>query len=132
MIAGNKTVMITLATAACAWSTFAQTLFFRDDFSGPNQWPGGTIVNQQLLFSAVCGPMNTNAPLNSFFGAGHQPELPPAPLQDNETLEYRVDLVGANQDDLAAHLHYYAGGTGGGYILSMKHDAVAVVKFFDG
>ncbi len=132
MIAGNKTALIVLASTACAWSTFAQTLLFKDDFSGPNYWPGGTIVNQQLVFSTRFGPMNTNALIDSFSGAGHFPELAPAPLSENQTLEYRVDLVGANQDDLVAEVHYYASGTGGGYIFGKKQDVVGFIKFFDG
>ncbi len=131
MFAANKTVLITVASAACAWSTFAQSLLFRDDFGGPNQWSWGTIVNQQLLFSTAIGSMNTNVPSDSFCGAA-PPVLAPAPLSDNQTLEYRVDLVGRNQDELAAHLHYAASGTGGGYAFVKSQDIVAFFKFFDG
>ncbi len=130
MIATNKPALITLASAACAWSTFAQTLLFSDNFSGTDAWEGGTVSNEQCVLSKAFGAMNTNNPLATWVGSSHT--VPTSgPLADNQTLEFRVDLVGANQEDLAAGLHYF-NGWAEGYVFGKSQDTVGLFKFFDG
>jgi hypothetical protein len=133
MIAKRYAVLAAVAVCAlgaCISTAFAQTLLFKDDFSGANTWGEGNVVNQQFVLSRDFGPMDTNNLLATWAGAGHS--IPTSgPLPDNQTLELRVDLVGANQDDAAAGLHFF-NGVGEGYIFGKSQKVVSFLKFFDG
>jgi hypothetical protein len=139
MIHKTNIALITLALAVCVSTAFAQTLLLQDDFSGPNLpgWTTGvfpgdlTEVNQQLVISEnFFGPMQTNNLLATFTGAMHS--IPIAgPLPDHQTLELRADLVGANQGDARAGVHYFDG-VGQGYIFGKSQNVVTLFKFWDG
>lgn len=132
---------LTLALLACAASTCAQTLLFQDGFSDPKLtgWTtmgsGGlrTNINQQLLISATCGPFRANNLFANHFILGHRIGTP-VTLTNNWTVEGRVDLVGANQNDAWSSMHFLWPSVrgGSGYLLWKDEDEIALVKFWNG
>ena len=101
----KKNVALTLALTACVSTAFAQTNWLKDDFNGPTlTWTESSlaqigVVNEQLVVSGSFPAPQTNNPLASAGGAFHLIALPSDPLPDQQTLELRADLVGANQND---------------------------------
>jgi hypothetical protein len=141
MIRPMNITLITLAWAVWVSTSHAQTILFKDDFSNPGLpgWTTGgsgglmTNINQQLVRSAACGPLQTNNPMVT-----HLPFLQPitnsGALPDNWTLEGRADLVSANQNDAWASVHFLWNlwNSGQGYIFYKDQDEIALVKFWNG
>lgn len=134
--------LITLALAAGVSTAFAQTNWLSDDFPDPALigWTTGgfqgtlTNINQQLVISEnFFGPAQTNDPNATHVPAGHA--LPNAgPLPDQQTLEVRVDLVSASQNDVCASigLNWAAPALGSGYYLFKDEDEIGLMKFYNG
>jgi hypothetical protein len=127
--------LVNLALTACVSTAFAQTNWLKDDFNGPIlTWtPNGPgqirLTNQQLVVSGSFGRMQTNNPVATSIGAYHTIGLPSGPLPDQQTLELRADLVGANQNDAWAGLHFLWSSVGG-YALWKDQDEVVLHKFW--
>lgn len=128
--------LATLAFAAIFSTAFAQTKLWSDNFGLPLVgWTsvGGQIneVNQQFVVSGSFGPMQTNSP-NATHAAGIHSIPTSGPLRDNQALELRADLVGANQNDAWAGLHFLWPSEGQGYVFFKDEDEVGLVKFWNG
>jgi len=138
MMSKKNIALMTLALTACVSTALAQTNWLKADFNaGPLTWTQegtGQIqqTNQQLVVSGSFGRMQTNDPLATFVGAYHTIGLPSGPLPDQQTLELRADLVGANQNDAWAGLHFLWSSDGKGYALWKDQDEVALLKFWNG
>lgn len=136
MMSKKNIALMTLALTACVSTAFAQTNWLKDDFNGPIlTWTkGGTgqiqQTNQQLVVSGSFGPMQTNDPVATSVGAYHTIGLPSGPLPDQQTLELRADLVGANQNDAWAGIHFLWSPEYKGYILWKDQDEVVLHKFW--
>jgi hypothetical protein len=64
--------------------------------------------------------------------AGVHPIPTSGPLPDHQTLEMRADLVGANQNNAWAGLHFLWVPQGQGHLFVKDEDEVGLVKFWDG
>jgi hypothetical protein len=125
-----------LALTAGVSTASAQTLLWSDDFSDPrlSGWtqvtPGQiSVINQQFVVSGSFGRMQTNNPTVTEAADNHS--IPTSgPLPDNQTLELRADLVGANQNDAWAAIHF--GWDSEGYGFFKDQDEVALVKWYNG
>lgn len=99
-----------LALMAWASAACAQSLLWSDDFSNPAGWLcwNGQIsfANQQATVSGSFGPTDTNNPSAYLVYAPH-PIPSSGPLPDHQTLEARVDLVIANQNDAWADVSFF-------------------------
>jgi hypothetical protein len=130
-------IVIALALAAGVLTTSAQTLLYSNAFVSPSGLtPYGpmqmSISGQQLVLSStVSSPMPTNNPLATC-GPVFAPTLfPPGLLPDQQTLELRVDLVSANQNDAFAYLQWWVPsvtGQGKGYALFKDEDEIGLLK----
>jgi hypothetical protein len=138
MILNKHIALTTLALAAGVAPAFAQTNVWSDNFNDNNPigWTQGSIghldeTNQQFAVSASFGPAQTNSPLATHAAGVHS--IPSSgPLPDNQTLELRADLVGANQNDAWAGLHFLWSPGGQGYAFFKDQDEVALLKFWNG
>ena len=134
----KRTMNIALAMlglTACLSTAFAQTTVLSNDFSGPlTGWTvvGGqvNVVNEEFVVSGNWGLASTNNP-TATHAAGYHPISTSGPLPENQTLELRADLVGANQNDAWAGLHFFWLPQGAGYILFKDQDEVSVWKFYN-
>jgi hypothetical protein len=134
MIRKKTFALITLALAACVSTAFAQTLVWSWDHT-TNGWSyfGAqmTVTNGQLVFSGSFSRADTNNPFATFAGTAHS--LPTSgPLPNNQTLEARVDLVGANQNDAWAGINFWWDTLGTGYIFWKDPDEVGLLKYYNG
>ncbi|MBN2506367.1 MAG: hypothetical protein JXQ71_06705 [Verrucomicrobia bacterium] len=135
MIPRKDIAAITLALAAGVSTASAQTWVWSDDFSPPLVgWTPVhgqiTEVNEQFVLSASFGPFQTNSPTATHAAGVHS--IPTSgPLPDNQTLELRADLGGANQADAWAGLHFFWLSQGQGYIFFKDQDEVGICKFYD-
>ncbi|HNQ89292.1 MAG TPA: hypothetical protein PKM73_11800 [Verrucomicrobiota bacterium] len=131
----TRLLRTTLALAACISTTLAQTVLFEDDFGDPNltAWelpPNSSTVDQQFVLSGDFGPMNPDNYLAAWTGAGRS--IPTSgPLPDHQTLEFRADLVDANQADALASVHYF-NGVDKGYIFGKSQNVLTCFKFWNG
>ena len=105
MISKKNLAVIALALAAGVSTASAQTLLWSDDFNDNNPigWTHGTRGwiaenNQQFVVSGDFGPMQTNNP-TATHAAGMHSIPTTGPLPDNQTLEMRADVAGANQNE---------------------------------
>lgn len=122
------------ALAAGGSMACAQTTWLKDDFShGLGAWQPANlqVLNEQLVVSGSFGLLPTNNPIANSATAGHLIGLPPGPLPDQQTLEWRADLVGANQDDAWAGLEFFWEPEVQGYTFWKDQDEVALVKFWN-
>jgi hypothetical protein len=130
--------LTTLALAASVSTAFAQTNLWSDNFddNNPIGWTHGALgqiaeINQQFAVSASFGAAQTNSPLDTHDAGVHS--IPSSgPLPDNQTLELRADLVGANQNDAWAGLHFLWKPQIQGYAFFKDQDEVALLKFWNG
>jgi hypothetical protein len=132
-----KIAFMTLALTAGVSTVSAQTLLYSNAFlsvSGLTSFGAVQMSNpgeQLVLTSTVHSPMSTNNPSASFGNAYPAPLFPPAPLPDQQTLELRVDLVSANQNDAFAYLEWWVPSgavPGKGYTLFKDEDEIGLVK----
>lgn len=131
-----NTALMALTLTACVSTASAQTLVWSNNFASPlTGWTavGGqlNVVNQEFVVSGNWGPAQTNNP-TATHAAGFHPIPVAGSLPDNQTLEMRADLVGANQNDAWAGLHFFWIPGGAGYILFKDQDEVALVKSYNG
>jgi hypothetical protein len=138
MILKKHIALTTLALAASVSTALAQTNLWSDNFNDNNPigWTQGSLgqideTNQQFVVSASFGRMQTNNPLATH-AAGSHSITSSGPLPDNQTLELRADLVGANQNDALAGLHFLWSPEGQGYLFFKDEDEVGLVKFWNG
>ncbi len=130
--------LTTLALAASVSTASAQTLLWSDNFNDNNPigWTyamRGWIAesNQQFVVSGNFGSAQTNSPLDTHDAGIHS--IPSSgPLPDNQTLELRADLVGANQNDAWAGLHFLWKPQSQGYAFFKDQDEVALLKVGNG
>jgi hypothetical protein len=98
-----------LALTAWASTACAQSLLWSDAFSNPDGWQcwNGQIsfANQQAAISGSFGPTDTNNPA-AYLAWAYHPIPNPGPLPDQQTLEARVDLVSANQNEAWADVAF--------------------------
>jgi hypothetical protein len=141
MIRKQNLSLMTLALVAGVSMASAQTsLLRRDNFDDGIliAWTQGTLgqieeTNHQFVVSGTFGPTQTNNPTATHAAGIHS--IPTSgPLLDNQTLEMRADLVGANQNDAWAGLHFLFGwpSQAQGYVFFKDEDEVALVKFWNG
>ncbi len=122
-----------LVLMAWASSAFAQSLVWSDDFSIPTGWAywNGQIsyTNQQFAVSGTFGPTDTNNP-SAYLAYAYHPIPSPGPLPDHQTLEARVDLVSANQNDAWATTTFlwFDGTTSRAYHFFKDQDEVGLLK----
>ncbi len=134
MIRKRTLALMTLALAACVSTALAQTSVWIWDHTA-NGWsdagPGAmTVANGQLALSATCGPYQVGNPWATWRGTAHS--LPTSgPLPNNQTLEARADLVGANQDDAWAGINLWWDTLGTGYVFWKDPDEVALMKYYN-
>jgi len=130
-------VIAALALAAGLSTAFAQTVVWSDNFddNNPIGWFKGASgqideVNQQFVVSASFGPAQTNSPTATHAAGAHA--IPTAgALPDQQTLELRAELVGANQNDAFAGLHFYWSAQGRGFAFFKDEDEVGLAKFWN-
>ncbi|MBI2925633.1 MAG: hypothetical protein HYY24_08010 [Verrucomicrobia bacterium] len=134
----HSIALTALALVASVSTAFAQTLLLKDDFAGglSADWRKGTlgqlsVIDEQLVVSGNFGPAQTNNP-TATHAAGIRSIPTSGPLPDNQTLELRADLVGANQNDALAGLHFLWMPQGQGYLFFKDGDEVAFLKFWNG
>lgn len=134
----TRLLRTTLALTACLSTAFAQTVLFEDDFGDPSLpgWtsapfpPDFSAVDQHLVLSGDFGPMNPDNYMEAWTGVTHS--LPTSgPLPDQQTLEFRTVLVGANHDNVLAGIHYFDG-IGQGYVFGKSRNVVMLFKFWNG
>ncbi len=124
--------LIALALAGGLSTSFAQSLLYSNDFSssmplilaGPATY---SVSNQQLVLTCTrTTATDTNNAVTST-GAVAPPTLFPAGvLPDQQTLELRVDLIGANQDDAFADLDWF--GNNGSYCFLKDQNEIGLLK----
>lgn len=138
MINKKNLAAIALAWAAGAATASAQTLVWSDNFNDNNPigWSLGSHgqrneTNQQFTVSGSFGPMPTNSTTDTGTVAWHSIGLPSSPLPDNQTLEARVDLVDANQNDAFAAMDFFWSADGRGYSFFKDQDELWMLKFTD-
>jgi hypothetical protein len=137
MIRKMNIALTTLAWAAWASTAFAQTLLWSDAFGNPTGWAhaNGQIsyANQQLAVSGSFGPTDTNNP-SAYLAYAYHPIPSSGPLPDNQTLEARVDLVSANQNDAWATVAFlwFDGSTSDAYHFFKDQDEVGLLKVSGG
>jgi hypothetical protein len=131
--------IMTLALAAGISTAASQTLVWSDtsftagwDATG---WPGTLqSVNGQLVVTlSPLSPAHTNSPSDMHVPGVHA--LPTfGALPDQQTLEFRSDLVSADQNDAVAGiaLNWAAPALGSGYMFFKDEDEIALLKFYNG
>lgn len=137
MISKKNTALITLALMACVSTAFAQTLLLRDNFDDGilTGWIQGGLgqikeVNHEFVVSGSFGPAQTNSPTDTHASGYRLIGLPGSgPLPDNQTMELRADLVGANQNDALAGISFLWV-EGHGYLFQMDQGEVAMMKYY--
>ncbi|MBI4327572.1 MAG: hypothetical protein HY674_20250 [Chloroflexi bacterium] len=132
----SKTISlwITLALAVSVSTTLAQTLLYSNDFSDPSKpltalnWVTYQLSNQQLILTCTrASATDTNNLGTSTGGVEPPPSLfAGGALPDQQTLELRIDLISANQDDAVADLH--AAFNGKGYFFVKDQNEIALLK----
>ena len=128
-----------LALTAGVSTASAQTRLWSDDFSNPRLigWTGvaagqSRVINQQLVVSGSFGRMSTNNPTATVAADNYYFTPTLDPLPDHQTLELRVDLVSANQNDAWAAIHFGWSPESQGYAFFKDQDEVALVKWYNG
>ncbi len=130
-------LLITVALAAGVSTASGQTLLYSNDFQstiGLTPFRAVQMSNpgqQLVLTSTVSSPMDTNNASATFGNAYPSTLFPPALLPDQQTLELRVDLVSANQNDAFAYLQWWVPswtGDGKGYALFTDQDEIGLIK----
>jgi hypothetical protein len=136
----NVLLITALALVAGVSTVSAQTLLYSNDFSslsGVTSFGAVHMSNpsqQLVLTSTVFSPMSTNNASATFGNAYPSTLFPPALLPDQQTLELRVDLVSANQNDAFAYLEWWVPswtGAGKGYTLFKDEDEIGLVKHWN-
>ena len=138
MISKKNIALIILALLASVSTASAQTVLLSDHFDDDilTGWTPGTAgpineIDQQFVVSGSFGPAQTNNPTATHAAGVHS--IPTSgPLPDNQTLVLRADLVGANQNDAWAGLHYLWMPERQGYLFFKDEDEVGLVKFWNG
>jgi hypothetical protein len=139
----TKIALVALALVAGVSTGSAQTLVWSDTefIVGPNDWNTGPFpgilqsVNGQLVVSENSfGGAQPNNPLATHVPGAHV--LPSfGALPDQQTLEFRADLVSANQNDAfaAIALNWAVPGPafGSGYMFFKDEDEIALLKFYN-
>jgi len=135
MIRKKNIALITLAFETCVSTAFAQTLLYSnrfDELIGLTAQGAAQISNpnQQIVFT---GTFSSPTPTNTVLAtAGWAHALFPntGPLPDQQTLELRIDLVSANQNDAFSFIQW--ANQGKGYIVFKDQDEIGLLKFWDG
>jgi len=128
--------LITLALTAGLSTVLGQTQLYTHDFQNLNGWtasskiqmsnPGGQLV----LTHRASMPTPIDDPVATAGSAWPPGLFPPAVLPEQQTLELRVDLVGANQDDAFAYLQWWhmEAPASTGYTLLKDQDEIGLIK----
>jgi len=137
MIHTKHIALTTLALVAGAAAASAHILVWSDNFddNNPIGWTPSmraqiTEVNRQFVVTGNFGPTPTNTPLDTHAAGIHSIPIS-GPLPDNQTLELRVDLVGASENDAWAGLHFLWSPQLQGYAFFKDQDEVGLCKFYD-
>lgn len=106
----SKELLVVSVFAIAAQTGLPQTNLLRDDFDILSGWTQGlkggfSLKEQQLVLSGQFGPTHTNDVTETY--AFVRKAFPfPGALPNLQTLEARVDLVGASQTGVCAHLQF--------------------------
>ena len=140
VVSTKATAVFTVALLAFISTAHGQTLLFKDDFSRSPAANGWIIsfgvnmsqsTNQEFVVTGTfAGPMPTNNPAATLGDAFHAIPTTGA-LPDNQTLEARVDLVGASQKGVQADLHFWGDPEAAGYGLFKTDDGIGLLKFWN-
>ena len=137
MISKKNIAVIALAFAAGVSPASAQTLLWSDTFNDndPIGWENNSVapfneVNQQFVITRSFPPTPLDNPRDAIAYGRHPIAL--ASLPDQQTLEMRVDLVGANQNDALAALQFFWAPEYQGYLFFKDQDEVWLVKMYNG
>jgi len=137
MISKKNLAVIALALAAGVSTASAQTLLWSDNFNddSPIGWENNSVapfneVNQQFVITESFPPTALSNPRDAIAYGRHPIAL--TPLPDAQTLEMRVDLVGANQNDALASINVFWLPEGQGYLFYKDQDEVWLIKFYNG
>jgi hypothetical protein len=120
--------VMTLALAAGVSTSSAQTLLYSNDFSSSIglitvNYATSAVSNQQLVLTCTrTTATDTNNVVTSTAGCGPLTLFPSSVLQDQQTLELRVDLIRANQDDAFADIHFYNNNNGGYFFVKDQNE----------
>lgn len=134
----TRVSLTTLALVAGGSVASGQTHWLTDDFDDgivtwDSSWQGQiTEAEQRLVISGSFGPLPTNNPVANSATAIHTIELPTGPLPDQQEIELRADLVGANRNDAWAGLEFVWDPDIRGYTFWKDQDEVGLVKFSNG
>jgi hypothetical protein len=129
----RRFIFIALTVAVNVSTAWAKDLLYRNDFSGPTapnpiNWATSQIVNEQLILTSTrTSPTDPNNLVTSTGGVGPLTLFPDGPLPDQQTLELRVDVVSANQDDATADIHWY-NNNNGRYFFSKNQNGISLLK----
>lgn len=134
MIQRKKIALITLALAVNVSTAGAETILYSNDFNDPSKplvavnWVTFELSNQQLVLTCTRDSATDPDNLITSTGGVDDPSVtfPADVLPDQETLELRVDLIGANQDDAFADIHW--GNFGNGYGLTKNQNQIILFK----
>ncbi len=103
-----------------------------------DEWTQGllgemSVENDQFVLSGAFGPTSPANPADTYAYA-YRGIPTSGPLADGQTLEARVDLVGANQNDAFAHLQFVwvEGATTHSYTLYKDQDEIGLMKAWNG
>jgi hypothetical protein len=129
--------LIVLALAASVSTAVAQSKVWSDNFddNNPIGWNKGTSgqmneTDQHFVVSGNPGPFQPANPLATHVATYHS--IPTSgPVPDNQTLEFRADLVGGSPNDAWAGLHFFWT-LDHGYAFFKDEDEVGLVKFWNG
>jgi hypothetical protein len=125
--------LIALALAGGVSTSSAQSLLYSNDFSSPIPPPTigyatSAVSNQQLVLTCTrTTATDTNNLVTSTGGCGPLTLFPSSVLPDQQTLELRVDVVSANQDDAFADIHWY-NNNNGGYFFVKDQNEIGLLK----
>jgi hypothetical protein len=127
-------VLIGFVLAAGPLAAAAQTLLYRNDFSDPKKplitlnWATYVVTNHQLVLTCTrASAMDTNNPSTSAGAVEPPPSLfAGGVLPDQQTREFRVDLISANQEGACAGLE--AGFNGKAYYVWKDQNGIGLLK----
>ncbi|MBI2929908.1 MAG: hypothetical protein HYY24_29975 [Verrucomicrobia bacterium] len=128
--------LITLALTAGCSTVFGQTQLYTHDFQNLTGWTASSKIQmsnpgEQLVLTHTASIPTPIDDATATAGAAYPPDLfPPAVLPEQQPLELRVDLVGANQNDAFAYLQWWHMDppASTGYALFKDQDEIGLVK----
>lgn len=129
---GSRVWLVAIGTACLTWMMCTASAGMIDDFNGEPAWDGVNgspnlqLIEGQLVisqdFTSATDPAN---PFNTF---GNIYYLRNLPVLQKQTLELRIDLVSANQDNVFAMMGTMSA-SGGEYFLFKDRNEIGLLKW---